>query len=88
MGEHHGMNHTTLKNRNRGLVLSLIATSGELSRPDLVRLTGLTKMTITNIVGEMIEQGLVEEHHTESPTVGRSAALLDIAATAPKAVGL
>ena len=88
MGEHHGMNHTTLKNRNRGLVLSLIATSGELSRPDLVRLTGLTKMTITNIVGEMIEQGLVEEHHTESPTVGRSAALLDIAAKAPKAVGL
>lgn len=88
MGEHHGMNHLTLRNRNRGLVLSLIATSGELSRPDLVRLTGLTKMTITNIVSELMEQDLVEERRSEAATVGRSAALLDIAAGAPKAVGL
>ena len=88
MGEHQGMNHLTLRNRNRGLVLSLIATSGELSRPDLVRLTGLTKMTITNIVSELMEQGLVEERRNEAATVGRSAALLDIAAAAPKAVGL
>lgn len=88
MGEHHGMNHLTLRNRNRGLVLSLIATSGELSRPDLVRLTGLTKMTITNIVSELMEQNLVEERRSEAATVGRSAALLDIAAGAPKAVGL
>ncbi len=88
MGEHQGMNHLTLRNRNRGLVLSLIATSGELSRPDLVRLTGLTKMTITNIVSELMEQNLVEERRSETATIGRSAAILDIAAGAPKAVGL
>ena len=88
MGEHQGMNHLTLRSRNRGLVLSLIATSGELSRPDLVRLTGLTKMTITNIVSELMEQNLVEERRSETATVGRSAAILDIAAGAPKAVGL
>ncbi len=88
MGEHQGMNHLTLRSRNRGLVLSLIATSGELSRPDLVRLTGLTKMTITNIVSELMEQNLVEERRSETATIGRSAAILDIAADAPKAVGL
>ena len=89
MGERRGMNHTHLKNRNRGLVLQWIAAEQNISRLDIARQTGLTKMTITNLVGELIEQGYVTERNaTATAAVGRNPVMLDIAPHAPKAVGL
>lgn len=89
MGERRGMNHTHLKSRNRGLVLQLIAAGRNFSRPEISRHTGLTKMTITNIVSELMEQGYVTEQDVAvASAVGRKPAILDIAPHAPKAIGL
>lgn len=89
MSERQGMNNTHLKNRNRGLTLQLIASGQQLSRADISKRIGLTKMTVTNIVNELIAAGYVEEKNiAEKSAVGRNPVLLDIAPHAPKALGV
>lgn len=56
-----GKNLSTSKQYNRGLILQLIATNEATSRIELATTTKLTKMTITNIVSEYIEHGIVEQ---------------------------
>jgi len=88
MAERKGLNNTHLKYRNRGIALQLIATS-PLSRAEITKKMGLTKMAITNIVSEMIEEGYIVETEIEEKTsVGRNPVLLDIASTAPVAAGV
>ena len=88
MAERKGLNNTHLKYRNRGIALQLIATCPQ-SRAEITKRMGLTKMAITNIVGELISDGYLIETQTEEKTsVGRSPMLLDIAARAPIAAGI
>jgi predicted NBD/HSP70 family sugar kinase len=56
-----GSNHQSTKIQNRALVLKLICTGNDISRVDISRLTGLSRMSITNIVNELIEEGFVLE---------------------------
>ena len=56
-----GGNSKTYRQLNRGLMLKLVATGVCTSRAELARRTGLTKMAVTNIVSEMLEQHLIEE---------------------------
>lgn len=56
-----GVNNTLLKQRNRGLILKLIATGQCSSRIELSQKTGLAKMTVTYIVNEFLERGIFEE---------------------------
>ena len=89
MGERRGMNNTHLKNRNRGLTLQLISAGQLLSRADITKRIGLTKMTVTNIVAELIADGFViEKSVAETMAVGRNPVQLDIAPHAPKALGI
>lgn len=53
-----GVNNTRLKQQNRGLILQLIATGECSSRIELAQQTGLSKMTVTYIVNEFLEQGV------------------------------
>ena len=88
MAERKGLNNTHLKYRNRGIALQLIATA-PLSRAEITKRMGLTKMAITNIVGELISEGyLIETQTEEKNSVGRTPMLLDIAARAPIAAGI
>ncbi len=83
-----GYNNTHLKYRNRGIVLQLIA-NDPLSRIDITKRMGLTRMAITNIVSELIEEGYIKEGETEeNAQVGRNPILLDIAPHAPLAAGV
>ena len=52
-----GVNNKLLKQKNRGLLLKLIATGECSSRIELAQKTGLAKMTVSNIVSEFIESG-------------------------------
>ena len=54
-----GVNNTLLKQQNRGLVLKLIATGACSSRIGLSQKTGLAKMTVTYIVNEFLENGVL-----------------------------
>ena len=61
MGKKSGENLRKSSAHNRGLVLQLAATGEAVTRIELARQTGLTKMTISNIVSEFLEKGLLEE---------------------------
>lgn len=56
-----GLNSEHTKIVNRLLVLQSLCLDGIISRTDLARNLGLAKMTISNIVTELLEQGLIEE---------------------------
>lgn len=49
-----GVNNKLLKQKNRGLLLKLIATGECSSRIELAQKTGLAKMTVSNIVNEFL----------------------------------
>ena len=88
MSERKGFNNTHLKYRNRGIVLRLIANE-DLSRIDITKRMGLTRMAITNIVSELIAEGYVVEGKVdENAQVGRNPILLDIAPSSPLVAGV
>ena len=84
-----GLNNETLRKGNRGLVLRLVATSDGISRSEIARHTGLTKMSVSNIVTELIERGfLCEGASSHCSGQGRTPVGLGLAKCAPKVVGL
>lgn len=84
-----GMNNQNLKYRNRGLLLRLLCTHDGISRIQLAQRTGLTKMTVSNIIAGLMEQGYVIECAPErNAGVGRNPITLDIAPNAPKILGV
>lgn len=84
-----GKNSISSKRYNRGLILKLLATGTCRSRIELSRATGLTKMTVSNIISEFMEKGIVvEDTEEDTQTCGRNPMLLKIGTEAPKAAGL
>lgn len=67
------------KNHNSRLVLQTIYDGGQMSRADLARLTRLTRTTVSEVVGELIDHGLVEEVGHGPSAVGRTPTLLSVA---------
>lgn len=88
MGIRKGFNNTHLKYRNRGIVLQLIANEPR-SRIDITKRMGLTRMAISNIVSELIDENYILEGETrENAQVGRNPILLDISSGSPLAAGI
>jgi transcriptional regulator of PTS gene len=84
-----GKNGSDYKTSNRALVLRMIATRQCQSRTDLARFTGLSKMTISNIVSELIEKKLLEERESEqNDAMGRNPIKLIVSSQAPKVIGV
>ncbi len=84
-----GVNRDNQKKINRGLTLKLIATQQCSSRIELSRVTGLTKMAISQIVGELIAKGYVVEVEKESTAeLGRRPVGLEISPRAPRYAGV
>lgn len=54
-------NQAQNKVTNKNLILKKIITSGGISRVELARFAGLTKMTVTNIVNELLAEGYITE---------------------------
>lgn len=64
---------------NLALVLQTLYRSGELSRADLARELGFTRVTASDLVGELITNGyVVELGHREESRPGKPAMLVDI----------
>lgn len=84
-----GVNRDNQKKINRGLVLKLIATGQCTSRIELSRVTGLTKMAISQIVTELISKDYVVEKEKENTTeLGRKPVGLEISPKAPRYAGV
>jgi predicted NBD/HSP70 family sugar kinase len=77
------------RSHNRSLVLQTLYRSGERSRADIARETGLTRVTISDLVAELLTEGLVVElGQRESARPGKPAVLLDINRTAYQIIGI
>lgn len=64
---------------NRSLVLSTIFHGGAMSRADVARSTGLTRVTVSELVADLLDGGLVREHGTRpGGRPGKPAILVDI----------
>lgn len=66
------------RSRNRHLVLQLIAERTTLSRADLVRSTGLSRATVSEIVAVLLDEGLLTESGPGASTGGKPPTLLEI----------
>ncbi|SDQ77095.1 ROK family transcriptional regulator [Microbacterium sp. cf332] len=74
---------------NRALVLQSLFHGGARSRADLARETGLTRVTISDLVAELIADGFVAEQGTrEAAGPGKPAILIDLARDGHRIVGL
>ena len=77
-----------LKRANQRKVIRLIATKAAITRVDLAKLTGLTKMTITNLVNEWISDGILKEDKAPADNNrGRPKMILRFSDKAPKIIG-
>lgn len=89
-----GSNHQSIKYKNRALVLKIISTQGPMSRIELSRITKLSKMSITNIINELIEKKMVCETENAGvddniePACGRKPVQLDVNPDALYALGI
>lgn len=88
-----GSNHQSIKKLNRALVLKIISTGASVSRIDISRQTGLSKMSITNIVNELINEGFVidQAQQPASPpnaSIGRRPVILAPDVSTHLALGL
>jgi len=77
------------RGHNRALVLQTLHGAGRQSRADLARRTGLTRVTVSDLVAELMADGLVVElGHRESTGRGKPAILLEIDRGAFQIIGL
>ena len=77
------------RGHNRSLVLQTLFHDGAMSRADLARETGLTRVTISDLVGELIADGLIDEKGLrEVSGPGKPAILVDLARERHQIIGL
>ncbi|KAA9111336.1 ROK family transcriptional regulator [Microbacterium rhizomatis] len=77
------------RGHNRSLVLQLLFHQGAMSRADLARETGLTRVTISDLVGELISDGFVAEMGVrEASGPGKPAMLVDLDRAGHRIVGI
>ncbi|BCB78142.1 sugar kinase [Phytohabitans flavus] len=73
---------------SRALIVDLIRSSGPISRVELVKVTGLTQPTISNIVRRLIDDGVVRETGDTVATRGKPRSMLVINSRAAYGVGI
>lgn len=77
------------RRHNRSLVLQTLFHGGAMSRADLARETRLTRVTISDLVAELISDGILAEFGTrEASGPGKPAILVDLDRAGHRIVGL
>ncbi|GAA2332011.1 ROK family transcriptional regulator [Dactylosporangium salmoneum] len=74
------MRHTTrdLRRRNRAALLSLIYHQGTASRVELMQASGLSSGSVSNVVGDLVADGMIAETGSEDSDGGRPRTLLRV----------
>jgi N-acetylglucosamine repressor len=80
--------HQQTRTFNQQLVLRALHDQSPLSRADLARLTGLTRTTVGNLVGTLIDNGLIDEVGRGQSSGGKSPILLRVAPDGRHLIGL
>jgi predicted NBD/HSP70 family sugar kinase len=80
--------HRLTRRSNERLVLRTIYEQGPRSRADVARVTGLTRTTVSDVVEDLIGEGLVRETGTGRSTGGKAPILLEVPADARQVIGI
>ncbi|HCE18594.1 MAG TPA: hypothetical protein DEQ80_12115 [Anaerolinea thermolimosa] len=80
--------HQQTKEHNRNLVLKTIFDHEAISRAEIARLTQLTRATVSDLVNELLIEGLVEEVGLGSSMGGKSPILLSLRPDSRYLIGL
>ena len=92
MGVSIGRGQPSLRERNRNLVIDVLREQGGVSQSEVTRLTGLSRSTVSTLIGELRSTGLLSELDPNGARGGaqggRPAALLALAPSAGYAVGI
>lgn len=77
-----------MKSINKSAILNIIRLQGPISRSEIAKVTRLTSPTVTNIVAELLQSGLVVESDRGESTGGRKPILLKINGSAFGVIGV
>jgi N-acetylglucosamine repressor len=77
-----------IKTHNNRLILKSIYDNPEISRADIARLTGLTRTTVSDVVSDLIADGLVEEAKVGPSAGGKPPILLNVVDDARMMIGI
>ena len=80
--------HQLTKLHNRDLVLKVIFNHDAISRAEIARLTKLTRATVSDMVGTLLDEGLVEEVGYGESIGGKAPILLSLIADSRFLIGL
>jgi len=81
--------HLHVRRHNLSLVLRLLATDGPRSRAGIAAVTGLTRATVSSLVADLIDRGLVDEAGPEDDhRVGRPATLVRLDGSSVATIGV
>jgi predicted NBD/HSP70 family sugar kinase len=87
MGHDSSNSLSRLRERNRVLVLDALRSHGRTSRAELARVTALSRTTVSGLVNDLIERGLIVEHGAASGSQpGRPGVLLSLNSAAGTAL--
>ncbi|HEX6391140.1 MAG TPA: ROK family transcriptional regulator, partial [Solirubrobacteraceae bacterium] len=89
MGHDSSNSLSRLRERNRALVLDALRGHGRTSRAELARVTGLSRTTVSGLVNDLIQRGLIVEHGAASGSQpGRPGVLLSLDPSAGTALAV
>ncbi|HSL32510.1 MAG TPA: ROK family transcriptional regulator [Candidatus Limnocylindrales bacterium] len=80
--------HAQTREHNHRLVLRTVYDFGPISRAEVARSTGLTRTTVSDVVADLLEDGIVEELGRGPSSGGKAPILLGIVDDARLVVGL
>jgi len=81
-------NRQLIRAINRSTVLNIVKAEGPISRTEIVRRSGLSPATVSEITGDLIAEGLIYEKAAGDSTGGRPPILLALTHDAAYVVGL
>ena len=76
--------HAQTRQHNHRLVLRTVYDFGPISRAEVARSTGLTRTTVSDVVGDLLGDGMVEEVGRGPSSGGKAPILLSIVGPTPK----
>src|SRR3954447_23074639 len=77
-----------MREGNRTRLVDALRRAGTASRADLARATGLSRSTVSSLVADLHERGVVAERGDDRSRAGRPGGLLALAPSAATAVGV
>ncbi|MCF8070009.1 MAG: ROK family transcriptional regulator [Desulfobacterales bacterium] len=76
------------KEHNKKLILNTVYVQGEMSRADIARLTKLTRATVSSIVSELIDDGLIDEIGQGKSLGGKRPIILKVLGNSRQLIGI